>query len=153
MFQQVNLLSGNQDLNSANAGSRAGPRIQECWSFEHPRRDMVTDDAGQRACVWSKEWPQRLPFTLRLAGLPLTNSHNTRSAHLTFRIPHAGACHGLAGYFEAHLYGNIGLSIHPERMHLISPEMMSWFPLFFPFRVSGRFVSLFRVCEENLSGP
>lgn len=69
-------------------------------------------------------------------GLPLTNSHNTRSAHLTFRIPHAGACHGLAGYFEAHLYGNIGLSIHPERMHLISPEMMSWFPLFFPFRVS-----------------
>jgi protein arginine N-methyltransferase 5 len=47
MFQQVNLLSGNQDLNSVNAGSRAGPRIQECWSFEHPRRDMVTDDAGK----------------------------------------------------------------------------------------------------------
>jgi len=54
MFQQVNLLSGNQDLNSANVGSRAGPRIQECWSFEHPRRDMVTDDAGQRRVISSQ---------------------------------------------------------------------------------------------------
>lgn len=41
-----------------------------------------------------------------------------------------------SGYFEAHLYGDIGLSIHPDRMHLVSPEMLSWFPLFFPFKVS-----------------
>jgi protein arginine N-methyltransferase 5 len=47
MFQQVNLLSGNPDPNAALAGSKAGPRIQECWSFEHPRRDMVTDDVGK----------------------------------------------------------------------------------------------------------
>lgn len=40
-----------------------------------------------------------------------------------------------SGYFEAHLYGNIGLSIHPDRQHIISPEMLSWFPLFFPFKV------------------
>ena len=68
--------------------------------------------------------------------MPYTNSHNTRAAHLSFRIPNAGTMHGLAGYFEAHLYGNIGLSIHPERMSMISPDMMSWFPLFFPFKVS-----------------
>jgi hypothetical protein len=48
--------------------------------------------------------------------------------HLSFRIPTAGTLHGLAGYFEAHLYGNVGLSIHPERMSMISPDMMSWFP-------------------------
>jgi protein arginine N-methyltransferase 5 len=69
-----------------------------------------------------------------LLAVPLTNSHNTRSALLTFSIPHAGALTGLAGYFECHLYGDVGLSIHPERMHRISPDMQSWFPLFFPFK-------------------
>ena len=39
------------------------------------------------------------------AGLPITNSHNTRAATLTFHIPHGGALHGLVGYFEAVLYG------------------------------------------------
>lgn len=66
--------------------------------------------------------------------MPLTNSHNTRSSHLTFHIPHAGPLHGLAGYFEAHLYSNVGLSIHPETAHRVSPDMFSWFPLFFPFK-------------------
>ena len=70
------------------------------------------------------------------AGLPFTNSHNTRSARLTFHIPHGGALHGLAGYFEAVLYKNVGLSIHPERMDKISKDMLSWFPIFFPFKVS-----------------
>lgn len=68
-------------------------------------------------------------------GLPLTNSHNTRAAKLTFHIPHGGALHGLAGYFEAVLYGHVGLSIHPHRMDKISKDMLSWFPLFFPFKV------------------
>ena len=70
----------------------------------------------------------------------MTNSHNIRSATLTFRIPHAGVLHGLAGYFEAVLYGEIGLSIHPDRMEHISKDMLSWFPLFFPLKV--RLVSL-----------
>jgi hypothetical protein len=69
-------------------------------------------------------------------GLPVTNSHNIRSATLTFHIPHAGVLHGLAGYFEAVLYGNIGLSIHPNRKEHISKDMLSWFPLFFPLKVS-----------------
>lgn len=65
----------------------------------------------------------------------MTNSHNTRAAKLTFHIPHGGALHGLAGYFEAVLYGNVGLSIHPQRIDKISKDMLSWFPLFFPFKV------------------
>ena len=44
--------------------------------------------------------------------------------------------HGLAGFFEATLYGNVGLSIHPARKAAISKDMLSWFPLFFPFKVS-----------------
>ena len=70
-----------------------------------------------------------------LAGLPLTNSHNVRSAQLNFSIPHAGVLHGLAGYFEAVLYRDVGLSIHPDRKDRISPNMLSWFPLFFPLKV------------------
>ena len=54
---------------------------------------------------------------------------------MTFHIPNAGVLHGLAGYFEAVLYRDVGLSIHPEGMDHISPGMLSWFPLFFPFRV------------------
>ncbi|KAJ7127039.1 PRMT5-domain-containing protein [Mycena epipterygia] len=105
MFQAVNILSGD-------AHGRCGPQIQECWEFEHPRRDAVLNERG----------------------LPLTNSHNARSAKLDFFIPHAGVLHGLAGYFEAVLYGNIGLSIHPHRKDRVSKDMLSWFPLFFPFK-------------------
>ncbi|KAJ6513332.1 PRMT5-domain-containing protein [Mycena sanguinolenta] len=109
MFQAVNLLSGD----GGGTTGRCGPQIQECWEFEHPRRDAVVDER---------------------TGLPLTNSHNARSATLDFFIPHAGVLHGLAGYFEAVLYGNIGLSIHPHRKDRISRDMLSWFPLFFPFK-------------------
>ncbi|KAJ7104203.1 PRMT5-domain-containing protein [Mycena belliarum] len=108
MFQAVNILSGD----GGGTNGRCGPQIQECWEFEHPRRDAVLDERG----------------------LPLTNSHNARSAKLDFFIPHAGVLHGLAGYFEAVLYGNIGLSIHPHRKDRISKDMLSWFPLFFPFK-------------------
>jgi len=90
----------------------AGKKIQECWEFEHPRRDVVLDERG----------------------LPVTNNHNVRSARLTFHIPHAGVLHGLAGYFEAVLYGDINLSIHPHRKDQLSKDMLSWFPLFFPFK-------------------
>ena len=78
----------------------------------------------------------------------MTNSHNTRAAKLTFHIPHGGALHGLAGYFEAVLYGNVGLSIHPQRMDKISKDMLSWFPLFFPFK--ARFVTRFGGCMRVL---
>ncbi|KAG7089782.1 hypothetical protein E1B28_011434 [Marasmius oreades] len=108
MFQAVNVLSGD----GGGASSRCGPKVQECWEFEHPRRDVVLDGRG----------------------LPPTNTHNTRSAKLNFHIPHAGVLHGFAGYFEAVLYGNIGLSIHPHRKNSISKDMLSWFPLFFPLR-------------------
>ena len=79
--------------------------------------------------------PLRIFFPTH-TGLPVTNSHNIRSAKLTFHIPHAGVLHGLAGYFEAVLYGDIGLSIHPDRKEHISKDMLSWFPLFFPLKVS-----------------
>ncbi|KIM68377.1 hypothetical protein SCLCIDRAFT_105837 [Scleroderma citrinum Foug A] len=108
MFQNVNILSGD----GGGVGHRCGPKIQECWEFEHPGRDVAVDEKG----------------------LPFTNSHNVRAARRRFHIPHAGVMHGLAGYFEAVLYGDVGLSIHPQRKEHVSKDMLSWFPLFFPLR-------------------
>ncbi|CAL1716513.1 unnamed protein product [Somion occarium] len=108
MFQSINILSGD----GGGVSGECGPQVQECWEFEHPRRDAV----------------------LNAQGLPFTNSHNTRFAKLTFHIPHASVLHGFGGYFEAVLYGSVGLSIHPQRMDKISKDMLSWFPLFFPLK-------------------
>lgn len=107
MFKSMNLLS---DLDDACKW----PRVQPCWRFEH----TPMESSG---LICDKN------------GLPLTNNHNVRSSVNTFYIPHAGVCHGLAGYFEAHLFGNVVLSIFPDKTRA-SPNMVSWFPMFFPFR-------------------
>jgi len=134
MFQAVNVLSGQ----GGEDGGRCGSQIQECWEFEHPRRDVVLDERGKAPYLRAAHVCSFVltPFYVFFPGLPVTNSHNIRSATLTFHIPHAGVLHGLAGYFEAVLYGKIGLSIHPNRKEHISKDMLSWFPLFFPLRVS-----------------
>jgi protein arginine N-methyltransferase 5 len=59
---------------------------------------------------------------------------NSRTARLHFSRPAdapGALCHGFAGYFHSILYGDVTLSIHPE-MH--TPNMFSWFPIFFPLR-------------------
>ncbi|KAL0954806.1 hypothetical protein HGRIS_003752 [Hohenbuehelia grisea] len=130
MFQAVSILSGS----GGGLRGQCGPPIQECWEFEHPRHDVVLNEQG----------------------LPLTNTHNARTAKLAFHIPHAGMLHGFAGYFEAVLYGNIGLSIHAERKDSISKDMLSWFPLFFPLKEplylpsnSELHVSIWRLTDER----
>ena len=70
-----------------------------------------------------------------LLGWPITNHHNVRSANLNFHIPQAGILHGFAGYFESVLYGDVCLSIHPDTKDALSPNMLSWFPIFFPLKV------------------
>jgi len=108
MFEAVNILSGD----GSGPDGRTGSQVQPCWTFVHPRKDPEMD--LREPCA--------------------TDSHNARSAKLTFHVPYAGVLHGLAGYFEAVLYGRIGLSIHPHRKAKISRDMLSWFPLFFPFK-------------------
>ena len=72
-----------------------------------------------------------------MAPLPasLENTHNTRQTRLNFNLRDRAVCHGLAGYFEATLYPGIELSTNPVNMDEKSPEMMSWFPIFFPLKV------------------
>lgn len=42
MFQAVNILSGDD----GGVSGRCGPQVQECWEFEHPRRDAVLNEQG-----------------------------------------------------------------------------------------------------------
>jgi protein arginine N-methyltransferase 5 len=139
MFNAVNILSGN-----GTGSEHCGPQIQECWEFEHPRKDPVVDASGVFYLFVidnSEDVCQ---------GLSFTNSHNSRSAKLRYHIPHTGILHGLAGYFEAVLYSNIGLSIHPRRKDKISKDMLSWFPLFFPFKVIFQFQQFGKVVADLL---
>lgn len=42
MFHAVNILSSQ----GGGDGGRCGAQVQECWEFEHPRRDVVLDNRG-----------------------------------------------------------------------------------------------------------
>jgi protein arginine N-methyltransferase 5 len=56
---------------------------------------------------------------------------NTRESEHTFEVQRSSCLHGFAGFFDAHLYGDVHISIYPETF---STGMFSWFPLFFPIR-------------------
>lgn len=80
-----------------------------------------------------------------MAGAAGANDHNSRFCHLTFVARTRGVAHGLAGYFESTLYERKSgpskgkkteISIHPERIDEKSKDMVSWFPIFFPLKVS-----------------
>ncbi|KAH0947236.1 hypothetical protein HN011_006109 [Eciton burchellii] len=56
---------------------------------------------------------------------------NSRYETVTFPVQQNCVLHGFSGYFSAILYNNITLSIEPSTY---SPDMFSWFPLFFPLK-------------------
>ncbi|KAI8927188.1 PRMT5 arginine-N-methyltransferase-domain-containing protein [Entophlyctis helioformis] len=80
--------------------------------------------------LWVFEHPVRSP--MRQPGHPHFNQHNTRYSSATFEVTQDTVMHGLAGYFEAVLYKDVMISIHPKTH---SEGMFSWFPIFFPIRV------------------
>lgn len=99
MFQAVNILSGDKQ----EPGGRCGPQIQECWEFEHPRKDVILNTQGEFSCETNSfSCEMDLPC-LRL-GTPLTNNHNVRSARLRFWIPHAGVLQYVSGSMRAVRY-------------------------------------------------
>ena len=83
MFQAVNILSGTK---IPDPDQRYGPQVQECWEFEHPRKDVVVNAQGRCGDKCSLF----LHLIIVYSGVPFTNSHNARSASLRFHIPHAG---------------------------------------------------------------
>lgn len=83
-----------------------------------------------------KAWEFTHTPSLSPPEFPIVNRHNGRHARLTFRTRDRGVCHGLAGYFETVLYPGVELSTNPVTMEQKSPGMISWFPIFFPLKVS-----------------
>lgn len=97
-------------LPAERKGTMTPPDILPVWSFSHgPLRE--TREAAT------------------------SNSHNARHAQMHFSIQRRGVCHGLAGYFECVLYPGFELSTNPNSMDDKSPNMTSWFSMFFPLQV------------------
>jgi protein arginine N-methyltransferase 5 len=100
--------------------------IKTAWSFQHPNLFLPTTIS---------------PISPSAPPQILTNTHNNRSCSLSFPVPNRGTCHGLAGYFETVLYDSrpskVELSTNPITMSSKSDGMISWFPIYFPLKVSG----------------
>ena len=115
MLHAIDHLSNTSRTNSTPSTTAkpsvpvAVPNILPVWSFSHGPTESLPASSD--------------------------NTHNTRHARLTFNLRDRAVCHGLAGYFEATLYPGVELSTNPTNMNEKSPEMMSWFPIFFPLKV------------------
>lgn len=104
------------------------PVVQTAWSFTHPN-------------------PHAPP---PMSATP-SNLHNVRHTSLTFSVRDRGVCHGLAGYFETVLYGDVELSTNPVTMEAKSPGMISWFPIFFPLKVRQSITLISRITHTHYS--
>ncbi|KAI1838531.1 hypothetical protein DTO006G1_3598 [Penicillium roqueforti] len=89
------------------------PFVQTAWSFSHPNRHIPPQSPMQST---------------------ISNAHNVRQTRLAFPCQNRGVCHGLAGYFETVLYGDVELSTNPVTMDAKSASMISWFPIYFPLK-------------------
>ncbi|KOS21765.1 Protein arginine N-methyltransferase skb1 [Escovopsis weberi] len=114
------------------------PRFQQTWEFSHPIPEATIEVVNARRSGGVVGGGGG-----SMAGAAGANDHNSRFCHLVFVCRTRGVAHGLAGYFESTLYecqteGNEGrrveISIHPERIDQKSKDMISWFPIFFPFK-------------------
>ncbi|KAL8698223.1 MAG: hypothetical protein Q9224_001947 [Gallowayella concinna] len=109
MLHRFDYLSTSPPLADTHPSTPLDPIVQEAWSFSHAPSMIRNSTCG-------------------------SNKHNMRSVRLAFPTPHRGCLHGLAGYFSAVLYADIELSTHPLTMKDKSPDMMSWFPIYFPLK-------------------
>lgn len=114
-----------------NSEAEVVPDVKQTWAFSHPVPGDALEQSRGRAGggLDTGGW----------AGGDGGNEHNARACKVSFTSREPGVCHGLAGYFETVLYaGNdskIELSINPVTMPQKSRDMISWFPIFFPFKV------------------
>ena len=121
MLHAVDYLSLSPSSSSSPPTSTT-PFVLPAWSFQHFPLSSSSSSSSPSSAA-----------TSHLTNG--TNKHNKRLSRLSFPVPHRGTCHGLAGYFEAVLYGPVTLSTHPNTMEQKSAGMMSWFPIFFPLKV------------------
>ncbi|KAA8896874.1 PRMT5 arginine-N-methyltransferase-domain-containing protein [Sphaerosporella brunnea] len=95
--------------------------IEKVWGFHHPVPNNILGEAASMGGGF---------VGLSDGG----NDHNLRNSKTTFKVPRRGVVHGLAGYFESVLYGDVELSTRPDTIDQKSKDMISWFPIFFPLK-------------------
>lgn len=131
-----------KSLPSPHEQEQPEPSIQQAWSFSHPLpREVLEQSALRRGGSAAGGGGGA-------TGGDGANAHNVRFSRTSFRCRERGVCHGLAGYFETVLYDGgevegeetkkVELSTNPVTMESKSRDMISWFPIFFPLKVSLR---------------
>ena len=112
------------------------PRFQESWEFTHPlpAATLIAAETRRGGGVSGGGGGS-------MSGGDGANEHNVRYSRHTFVCKDRGVVNGIAGYFEAVLYdggegGKVELSTRPDTIDAKSQDMISWFPIFFPIKVS-----------------
>lgn len=110
------------------------PIVHTAWKFQHPQPPTVLAQSSLR------RGGSAVGGGGGFTGGDGANEHNVRNCKVTYPIQEQGVCHGIAGYFETVLYsgsqGPVELSTNPVTMDAKSKDMISWFPIFFPLKVS-----------------
>lgn len=126
------------DFLSMQSGDKApvAADVQDAWVFSHPAPDAILEQAEARRGGSAEHGGAG-----GVVGGDGSNEHNSRSCKVKFTVQNRGICHGLAGYFESVLYESakgekVELSTNPVTMEAKSCDMISWFPIFFPLKVS-----------------
>ena len=129
------------------------PASQDVFTFEHPNRAHVIDNTrsvklsfectppggtGVRAVLPVLLPPPPAAAVEAAAASTIVAAATATGAQRPPRAPppppprcSRAVCHGFAGYFDAKLYNDVHLSIHPPTH---TPNMFSWFPIYFPLR-------------------
>lgn len=122
------------DYLSTNPQKPDEPMVKQTWSFSHPAREsLLLLGATRESGAISGGG---------LAGGEGVNEHNARYSRTLFPCTYRGSMNGFAGYFETVLYDGgkgselVELSTNPITMARKSKDMISWFPMFFPLKVS-----------------
>jgi protein arginine N-methyltransferase 5 len=132
----------NKSLKMSNFNLEAplAPIVHTAWEFSHPLPPTVLAQASLR------KGGSAVGGGGGFVGGDGANEHNYRDCRITFPIKEQGVCHGLGGYFETVLYsgsqGPVELSTNPVTMEAKSKDMISWFPIFFPLKVSSMLLLL-----------
>ncbi|KAI9843507.1 MAG: methyltransferase protein [Sclerophora amabilis] len=116
-------------LSTTSSSKGFEPLIVQSWEFAHPLNpDILSQASARRGAGISGGGGGQM------AGGDGANEHNARFSKLKFPCKWRGECNGLAGYFEAVLWGDIELSTRPDRIEEKSRNMISWFPIYFPLK-------------------
>jgi protein arginine N-methyltransferase 5 len=129
-------LTNGTKMSSFNLEAPLAPIVQTAWEFSHPLPPSVLAQASLR------KGGSAIGGGGGFVGGDGANEHNYRDCRITFPIQEQSVCHGLGGYFETVLYsgsqGPVELSTNPVTMEAKSKDMISWFPIFFPLKVSQK---------------